>query len=270
VAGSASAPVNRRDGGRIVVEVAVESVTGARAAQRAGADRIELCQSLFEGGLTPSLGLLKAVREAVDVPVFAMLRPRAGDFLYDDEAFDVMQRDAALLLAHGADGLVFGVLRPDGAIDRERTARLIERANGRPVTFHRAFDLCADAERALDELCELGVARLLTSGQAATASEGAATIRSLVQRANGRLSVMAGAGVRDHNVAALVSATGVGEVHLSAAVGVDSGMRHRRADVPMGANAPRGEYELRTTDEATVARTVAALRPPAGGARDPQ
>lgn len=243
----------------VTVEVAVESVAGALAAERGGADRIELCQSLGEGGLTPSAGLFAAVRAAVRLPVVVMVRPRSGDFLFDDGEFAVTRRDAAALRAAGADGIVTGALTADGRIDRERLAELRDLAGALPLTFHRAFDLCADADRALDVLLELGCARLLTSGQAANAEAGAAVIRRMVERAGSRLAVIAGAGVRDHNVAAIVAATGVREVHLSAGATAPSAMAFRRPGVPMGSPTAPDEYLRRHTDEAMVRRVVAAL-----------
>lgn len=244
----------------VVVEVAVESVAGAMAAARGGADRIELCQALGDGGLTPSLGLFEAVKAAVPLPVFALVRPRGGDFLYDDGEFAVMRRDVAHLRAAGADGIVTGVLTADGAIDRQRFAALLAAAGPLPVTCHRAFDLVADPDAAIDALCALGVARVLTSGQAAAAPDGAAAIRATVQRAAGRLTVIAGAGVTDGNVAELVRATGVREVHLSATAWTDSAMAFRRPGVPMATAARAHEYALRHTDPDRVARVVAALR----------
>jgi len=243
-----------------IVEVAVDSVAGARSAAAAGADRLELCSSLGEGGLTPSPGLLAAVRAAVAVPVFAMVRPRPGDFLYDDDEFDVLRRDVRLLQQAGAAGIVCGVLTADGRIDEPRLAELCRLAAPLPVTCHRAFDLATDPAAALDALLRIGVARVLTSGQARSAPEGAGVIQALVARAGQRMAVMAGAGVRDENVAALVARTGCSEVHLSATCWRDSGMTFRRAGVPMAGSPPPDEYRRRATDGAMVARVIAALR----------
>lgn len=245
--------------GTVLVEVAVDSVAGALAAAAAGADRLELCSGLLEGGLTPSRGLVAAVCLAVRIPVFVMLRPRGGDFLYDDLEFDVMWQDALELHTTGAAGLVSGILTADGDLDVGRLTAL-QTAAGLPLACHRAFDLCRDPFAALEQLAELGSPRVLTSGQAATAPAGAARLRELVARAGDRIAVMAGAGVRDTNVAELVSASGCREVHLSATAWSDSGMKFRRDGVPMGTSAPPHEYARRRTDGAMVARVVAALR----------
>lgn len=245
---------------RVVVEVAVESVAGAAAAAAAGADRVELCCSLLEGGLTPSLGLLQAVRAAVSIPVFAMVRPRGGDFRYDPGEFDAMVRDVALLREHGADGIVAGCLRPDGTLDDARMQKLLDRAGPLPVTCHRAFDLCADPLATLATLQHLGIARVLTSGQASSASDGAANIARCVAAAGDAITIMAGAGVRRDNATALVRRTGVRELHLSASAWRDSDMTFRRDGIPMGIQPPPDEYSLRHTDGAMVAAVVAAVR----------
>lgn len=243
----------------MLVEVCVESVAGAYAAVTGGAERIELCSSLAEGGLTPSAGLCEAVCAAVKVPVFAMVRPRAGDFLYDATDVDVMARDIEALRRAGAAGIVTGALTNDGDVDRRRMREFVDLAEGLPVTFHRAFDVCRDATDAIDQLCELGVARVLTSGQRAAAPDGKPEIRAAVERAGDRLVVMAGAGVRADNVVRLVEFTGVREVHLSAAGHRKSRMAFRREEVSMGADG-RDEHRVRTTEEALVARVVSALR----------
>lgn len=240
----------------VLVEVAVDSVAGARAAVAAGAQRLELCAALELGGLTPSLGLLAEVRAAVAAPVFAMVRPRGGDFLYDDGEFAAMVRDVAALRAAGAAGIVSGALRADGSLDRERMRELKLATGAAAFTCHRCFDLCADAQAALETLVDLGVPRVLTSGQAASAPAGAAAIRRLVEQARDRVIVMAGAGVRDGNVRELVAASGVREVHLSATSWRPSGMRYRREGVPMGATIAADEYVVRATDGEMVARVV--------------
>ncbi len=243
----------------VLVEVCVESVAGAYAAVTGGAERIELCSSLSDGGLTPSAGLCEAVCAAVQVPVFAMVRPRAGDFFYDSTEVDVMTRDLDALRRAGAVGFVTGALTADGDVDRRRLRELVDLADGLPVTFHRAFDVCRDADEALEQLCALGVARVLTSGQRAAAPDGKRGIREAVERVGDRLVVMAGAGVRADNVVRLVEFTGVREVHLSAAGQRRSRMAFHREGVPMGTST-QDERFIRTTDEVAVSRVVSALR----------
>lgn len=244
----------------VLVEAAVDSVDGAVAAEAAGADRLELCSALLEGGLTPSMGLLTAVREAVAVPVFAMVRPRGGDFLYSRAEFDVLERDARLLRDAGADGLVTGALLPAGEIDAERLARVRELAAGLPITCHRAFDLCADPDAALATLKRLGIERVLTSGQAASAAAGAEVIARLVASAGEDITVVAGAGVRAGNAAEIVRRTGCREIHLSATAWRDSAMAFRRDGVPMGIAPPPAEHAVRRTDAEMIAAVVAAVR----------
>lgn len=246
-------------GSAVQVEVAVESVLGARRAAEAGAARLELASALPLGGLTPSGGLIAAAREAVSLPLFVLIRPRPGDFLYDDGEIEVMRRDIAAARRLGADGVVTGVLDRDGDVDREGMRRLIDTARSLELTFHRAFDLAADAGRALEAVCELGVKRILTSGQAATAEAGIGLIRRLVADAGDRVRVMAGGGVSAANVGRLVREAGVREVHLSGRAAADSPMRFRRPEVPLGGAALPGEYDRYETDAERIRAVVAAL-----------
>src|SRR2546425_4916267 len=196
----------------VLVEACVDSVESALAAARGGAHRIELCANLVEGGTTPSAGTLAVCRARLEIPIFVLIRPRGGDFLYSAAELAVMLEDVKQAKETGAQGIVTGVLRADGEIDQDRTGELIAAARPLRVTFHRAFDVCRDAGRALETLIALGVERVLTSGQAATAPEGAEAIAGLVRRAAGRIAVLPGGGVTEGNVAALVRATGVTEI----------------------------------------------------------
>jgi copper homeostasis protein len=243
-----------------LVEIVVDSVAGARAAAEGGADRLELCIGLAEGGLTPSLGLLQEVKAAVALPVMAMVRPRGGDFLYDADEFAILQRDAEALLAAGADGLVSGMLAADGTLDRSRMARLRAIAGARPTTCHRAFDVTRDPRRTLEELIDLGIQRVLTSGQRSSALLGEALIAQLVEQAAGRITILAGGGLRAQNITAFLARTGVCEVHLSASGFRPSSMQFRNPEVPMGCSLPADEYTLRCTDVAEVRSVVDALR----------
>lgn len=232
----------------VTYEVCVDSVEGALTAEEGGAQRVELCAGLLEGGTTPSLGLTERVVAAVGIPVIAMVRPRAGDFLVSQHELEVMERDIDLLLEAGVDGLVMGALLPDGGVDHEVLAQLIDAVGGRgEVVFHRAFDVCADRDAALETLVELGVQRLLTSGGAASALEGVAELQRLVSRAADRIEVMAGGGIRAANVLEIVTLSGVASVHGSALVDTDSAMEFRSQACRMGGTQVPGEFVRRVT-----------------------
>lgn len=244
------------------VEICVESVAGVRAARSGGAHRVELCSALALGGLTPSGGALRAAC-SVGIDVVSLVRPRAGDFVYDVEELEVMARDVELAGEAGAFGVALGVLRPDGSIDVDATAGLVERARPLAVTFHRAFDVVAAPRAALEELAGLGVDRVLTSGQAPDVERGMGRLAELVQAAGDRLIVLPGCGVRAHNVARLLAATGAREVHASAGVREDGPMEYRSPTVRMGSSEMPGEYERSRTDAGRVAALVrAATLPP--------
>lgn len=198
----------------VLVEACVDSVDSAIAAERGGAHRVELCDALHDAGTTPSAGMIAAVKARVRVPVFVIIRPRGGGFVYSPTELDVMGRDIDVARRLGADGFVVGALRADGGVDATCTRALVAAAAGRSVTFHRAFDVARDRAEALETLVECGVERVLTSGGAATALEGADAISALVAQAAGRLRVMAGGGIREVQVRELVRRSGVREIHV--------------------------------------------------------
>ena len=210
-----------------LLEIAANSVASALAAQEGGADRVELFASLGEGGLTPSYATIAMARERLTLPIYVLIRPRAGDFLYNEIELETMRRDIEACERLGCDGVVIGVLDADGNVATNACRDLIYAARGLGVTFHRAFDLARDPVLALEHIVALGCERVLTSGQRATAIEGAPLIRTLIDRAAGRLVVMPGAGVDAANVAALRDATGATEFHASAKRQLASGMRRR-------------------------------------------
>ena len=239
---------------RRIFEVCVDTVESALAAAAGGADRLELCSALGEGGLTPSAGLLEVVRAQVTVPLAVMIRPRAGDFCYGDAEFDVMRRDLGLLKRLGADLFVFGLLQPDGTVDRARTAELIALARPLPVTFHRAFDLTNDPRAALETLVELGVERVLTSGQEKSVLEGLELVTELVRLAGKRLIVVPGGGITERNLPRILRESGAREFHVSASATRDSRMEFRNGRVPMGRTLAASEYALSVADEGRVRR----------------
>jgi copper homeostasis protein len=199
----------------VLLEVCVASVEDALAAQEGGAARLELSPALALGGLTPSLGLLIEVTQAVSLPVIALARPRAGGFCYSSTEFRTLRRDVDLLLSHGANGIAFGILFADGTIDRDRCRELVRQVGEDKAVFHRAFDMTPDPFAALETLVDLGVKRVLTSGQEATAAKGAALIAELVRRAAGRIEVLPGGGINRAMVAEVVRRTGCNQVHAS-------------------------------------------------------
>jgi copper homeostasis protein len=201
---------------RIFLEICCGSIDDALQAQEGGADRIELCSALFLGGLTPSLGTIRYARERLRIPIIAMVRPRGGGFCYTDAEFATMERDAEAAIANGADGVVFGILTPEGEIDIERTRRMKGIIGDRQSVFHRAFDVTPHPFRALDQLVDLGIARILTSGQQDTVPEGADLIRRLIDHARGRIEILPGGGIKLWNLPDVVARTGCTQVHLTA------------------------------------------------------
>lgn len=233
------------------LEICCYGVECAFRAAEAGADRIELCAAPAEGGLTPSAGMLEALRDTLNVPVFPIIRPRGGDFCYSDREFAVLKSDIARVREWGFPGLVTGVLDRGGHIDLPRMAEIMALCEGMQVTFHRAFDLCCNPLRALDTLTQLGVDRILTSGQQENAENGLTLLADLQQRSRGPI-IMAGSGVRLSNLHRFLQA-GLTEVHSSAARIVSSAMTYRKAGVAMSAVGPADEYTRRVVDEEMVA-----------------
>jgi copper homeostasis protein len=208
-----------------LLEIAAGSLASALAAQEGGADRVELCSSLAEGGITPSQGMLAVVRDRVRIPVYVLVRPRGGDFLYDDADFEMMRRDIEICAQLGFDGVVIGALDADGAID-PRCRELVAAAGTLGVTFHRAIDASADLRRSLEDVIALGCERILTSGGCANALAGASAIAGLVEQAAGRIRILAGAGIRSQNLAEVARLSRAHEFHGSARAVHRSAMRY--------------------------------------------
>jgi len=239
-----------------LLEVCVETLTEAMQAAEAGASRLEVCACMSEAGTTPSIGLITAIVERVNVPAFVMIRPRGGDFTFDDSELDVMRRDIDAAKRAGAQGIVSGVLEADCAINRDATKALVDAASPLSFTFHRAFDLAPELERALDVLGSIGVKRVLTSGGASSAMVGADAIGPLLRRAGPAMTMIAGGGVRADHVAELVQLAGVSEVHARP-TRLRSASRRPSREVRFGATAPgAGRSEL---DQDAVRALVRAL-----------
>lgn len=243
---------------KAVLEICVDSVESAITAESAGADRIELCAALAEGGITPSAGTIASVRYNLSIAVNVLIRPRAGDFLYSDLEYDVMRRDIEICGENGADGVVLGILRAGGTVDTERCAHLIEFARPMNVTFHRAFDMCSDPINGLEDIIKTGAARILTSGQKNTAEEGAELIAKLIEAAGDRIVIMPGAGLTSANIEALAHRTGAMEFHMTGRMPVESDMIFRRQGISMGGLKEVPEFTRKAAD-ATLIRTVRTI-----------
>lgn len=242
------------------VEICVDSPAGAFAAEQGGADRVELCANLLEGGTTPSAGCIQVTRRRLKIGLQVIIRARGGDFLFTPEEFETMREDIRTAKALGADGVVIGCLTAEGDIDRDRTAEFVALARPMNVTFHRAFDMCRDPRQGLEDLIDLAIDRVLTSGQEATCLEGLDLLAALHRQAAGRIIVMPGGGITPRNIQRILAATGVGEVHLSVRHSVESGMAHRNPRVFMGGALRPPEFSWKTTDPAAVRSVVTALR----------
>jgi copper homeostasis protein len=226
----------------VLIEVCVDSVASAVAAERGGAKRVELCGSLLEGGVTPSAGLIELVRAQTSIGLHVMIRPRGGDFCYTPEEFETMRCDIIAAKKFGADGVVLGILDVNANVDTERTRQLVELARPLSVTFHRAFDVSADLFRALEDVCTMGADRLLTSGGEPSAAQGIQPIAGLVRAARGRIAIMACGGIDDQNAASIVEQTGVSEIHVGLRSPVASPMMWRNPRISMG-TASALEYQ---------------------------
>ena len=245
---------------KILLEICCGSIDDALQAQAGGADRIELCSALFLGGLTPSHGTLKYARELLTIPIVAMVRPRGGGFCYTDAEFATMERDADAAIEQGAEGIVFGILKPNGAIDVERTRRICDIAGNKQTVFHRAFDVTPDPFAAVDQLVDLGITRILTSGQADTVPEGMDLIRRLIDYAGDRIEVMPGGGIKSYIVEDVVEKTCCKQIHLTAFKTASDPSTHARPQVTFGGALYPSEDTFLMTDAALVRQLTAKLK----------
>lgn len=240
------------------VEVCAFSVESGLNAQQAGAFRVELCGGLYEGGTTPSYGLIERARAVLSIKLFVMIRPRGGDFCYYEEEFAVMKADIKAAKTLGADGVVFGILLPNGEVDVERTAELVALAQPMGVTFHRAFDVALDPFEALEAVIKTGAERILTSGQQNTALLGSDLIQQLTQKAAGRIEIMVGSGVNADN-ALLLAKTGIQALHLTGKATKAGAMQYQKQEVSMASVLPASEYEIIYSDTLKIRAVIDAV-----------
>lgn len=241
-------------------EVCSNSVESCLAAQAGGAHRVELCAGIPEGGTTPSYGEMAVAREVLTTTrLHVIIRPRGGDFLYSPVEVRTMLKDIEMAKRVGADGVVFGCLTEDGEIDVPVMQELMKASEGLSVTFHRAFDVCRDARKALEQIIELGCNRILTSGQQASAEQGIPLLKELQEQAAGRIILLAGCGVNEKNIARIACETGIREFHFSARERYKSGMKYKNESVSMGGTVHIDEYERDVTSVRRVEETIRAL-----------
>lgn len=239
------------------VEVCANSYQSCLAARLGGADRVELCASMSEGGTTPSYGTICKARDIEGLRLHVLIRPRGSDFYYTPDEVDIMMKDIRMCQSLGVDGVVFGALRKDGQVDVETMKRLMDASEGLSITFHRAFDHCNNPMQALEDIIGLGCQRILTSGQQPSAIKGANLLRQLVEASAGRIQIMPGSGVNAGNIAQIVQTTGAREFHFSARRQVESLMEFRNLDVCMGAVC--NEFVREETDSQQVKAAIEAL-----------
>ncbi|MDE7346358.1 MAG: copper homeostasis protein CutC [Muribaculaceae bacterium] len=242
---------------KTILEICAADIDSVYAAARGGADRVELCCALSEGGLTPSIGLIEEALTVEGIKVNVLIRPRSGDFVYSEAELRVMVRDIETCRQLGVNGVVFGALKPDGDIDMEACRRMAEASEGLHKTFHRAFDMCVDPRKAVRDIQKLGFDRILTSGQEVSAMAGAALIRDLQMEFPGMTFIAAG-GVIPSNVSKIVAVSGVREIHASAKTSIESSMTYRRTGVSMG-SPDTDEFSRATTSEKTVKAIISKL-----------
>ncbi len=235
----------------LTIEVCVDSVESAIASQAGGADRVELCDNLIEGGTTPSDGAIVIARERLSIKLHVIIRPRGGDFCYSELEYEIMRRDILRCKELGVDGVVIGILTPDGDIDVARSRALVELARPMAVTFHRAFDMARDAFQALEDVIATGADRLLTSGQEPSVIEGIDMIAELVQHAGARISIMPGCGT-ERNMHKAIALSGAHEFHVTGFGTVESPMRYRNPRIYMGGALYPPEYSRQVVDPAKI------------------
>lgn len=248
----------------IQIEVCANSLDSALQAQEGGAVRIELCDNLYEGGTTPALSLVKKCRELLNISLNVLIRPRPGDFLYNEHEVEMMLDDILMMKEAGVDGVVIGALNSDGTIDMKTMNRLLQAATGLSITFHRAFDVCSDLFSEFHKIQDLGINRLLTSGGANKALDGWENLQKLVELSDHFPLIMPGSGVNEENIRFLVEKTGAIEFHTSLRSPVESKMVYRNNFVKMGSIPDYDEYQLKISDAERLKRLIEIANHPAG------
>lgn len=240
-------------------EICANSVESCVEAQKGGAHRVELCAGIVEGGTTPSYGEIVTARELLDIKLHVIIRPRGGDFLYNELEAQIMERDIHLCKEAGVDGVVIGCLTAEGDIDIPLAKRLVNAAEGMSVTFHRAFDVCRDPFTALEQIIELGCNRILTSGQQPTVIQGLSRLKELIERAGNRIIILPGSGINETNIAHIAKETGAREFHFSARETRQSEMIYRNTDIPMSSIPNHDDFVQSITSAEKVRRTITTL-----------
>lgn len=241
---------------KFVLEICANSVESAIMAQKGGAQRVELCDNIHEGGTTPSQGAIISARKELDIDLNIIIRPRGGDFFYTKTEFDIMIKDIEIAKKLGVNGVVLGLLNPDGSIDKIRTKQLVDAAKPMSVTFHRAFDVCNNPFTGLKDIIDCGCDRILTSGQQNKAIDGVDLIKELVKKSDNRIIIMPGSGINENNIQEIYQKTGVNEFHASLRKKTKSKMEYRKENISMGGIPGIDEFEILLTDPEKVKKTI--------------
>ncbi|MFT7033820.1 MAG: copper homeostasis protein [Cyclobacteriaceae bacterium] len=242
------------------LEICANSVQSCINAQEGSADRVELCDNLWEGGTTPSAGTIKLARQTIDIGLFVIIRPRGGDFLYSNIEFEVIKEDIKMAIDLGANGIVSGILDADGLVDKERTSQLVELCGDLPFTFHRAFDLTSDPYQALEDIIDCGAKRILTSGLQPSVPKGMKMLKKINKKADGRIVIMPGGGINENNAMEIVEKTGCTEFHMSGKVVEDGKMNFRNHSLKLNGVPEMAEYGITVSDVDKILQVRSVLR----------
>ncbi|MBM6854192.1 copper homeostasis protein CutC [Mediterraneibacter glycyrrhizinilyticus] len=244
---------------KYILEACVDSVRSAIEAEKGGASRVELCSDLVIGGVSPSIPLFRQIRKYTDLRIRVLLRPRYGDYCYDSYEFEELKEEVSLFREEGADGVVVGILNPDGTLNTEQLSELKQEAGSMEITLHRAFDVCADPFQALEQAVEMGFDTILTSGQAPTAWEGRDLLRELQKKSRGRIEILAASGIGPEPIRNLIPFTGISSYHMSGKAELESAMTFRKKGIGLGLSES-SDYKILRTDSHEIRTSVALLK----------